>query len=270
MRADDPSEIHHLVHVAGAVVSLTRLGEVEVFKEVGLKCLAFRIQAHEVPFLLRAAAERKVGVVIHLTGLRRKENLAEPAECRHPCLGFRHVPRRPLPSLVTDEPPDRAALEVLLVVRPEHPRGHAVDERDLVALGLVSVPSASAGDEPTHGCGAFPERHESAFELIFRLIVLLIQPEHRPGHVGDDVGGADFGEEGLTRLDGRHDLDLLHRDIGEGFERGANPRRVIRSERARVRRIRNRLHVLFRPLPCRTTIGRLPRLPPHRQHGRVY
>jgi hypothetical protein len=113
----------------------------------------------------------------------------------------------PAPSLIPDEPADGTALQVGLVVRTQHPEGHAIGEVLGGRLELVSIARVEGFD----GRAFVEDVAQAAFGLVTGVIVGLVQPQGRPGQVGDDVAEADFADGclgGLNRGEDRHDPDL--------------------------------------------------------------
>ena len=137
------------------------------------------------PLALVSGFELPVGVIVLLPALTHEDALAEPTEGGHACLGFRHVTDRPAPSLVPDQPADRASLEVRFIVRPENPERHSVVELDRVVLALVAVDAGR--HESSHRLALVEELLQARLGIIAGVLVGLVKPEGRPRKVGDDV-----------------------------------------------------------------------------------
>ena len=198
-------------------------------------------------------------VVVLLAALRHEHALAQPAERGDARLGLGHVTDRPAPRLIADEPADRAALEVRLVVCAEHPERHSISEMDRRVPLLVPV----AGKERLHRRAVLEELVQPRLRLILGVVVGLVEPQRRAGQVGDDVAEAEFADARLARLNRRDDEHQADAGVDQGFERLADLRRVVRAKAAGNRRIRNRADVLLGPGPRRAPIRRTPCLAPN-------
>ena len=159
------------------------------------------MRASKCPLAHVGGFKLAVGVVVFLSALAHEEALAKPAKCGDAGFGLGHVPLRVPPCFIANKPTDRAALEVGLVVRPQHPERHAVVEVDggkppFVAVGWV---------EGFHRLAFVKELLEPAFTLVLGIVIGLIEPQRWPRMVGDDVGKAEFPNAGFAALNGSDD-----------------------------------------------------------------
>ena len=130
------------------------------------------MRASKCPLAHVGGFKLAVGVVVFLSALAHEEALAKPAKCGDAGFGLSHVPLRVAPCFIADKPTDRAALEVGLVVCPQHPERHAVVEVDggkppFVAVGRI---------EGFHRLAFVKELLEPAFTLVLGIVIGLIEP----------------------------------------------------------------------------------------------
>lgn len=153
----------------------------------------------------------------HLTkkdfALRYENAFAEPTECSDASFGLRHVAGRPTPGLIADEPTDRPALQVRLIVRSHDPERHAVGEVHRGVALLVAV----AWKEPLHRLALVEELLKPGFRLVFRILVGLVEPQRGTRKVGDDVAEGQLRRGGLRCLHRRDDRDQSHPSIHQSL-----------------------------------------------------
>ena len=136
-RAHHDRSFSHPAEVVLSIRCLAVLRPTNISPQIGL--LRPAMGATELPFSLVGSLVFAVGIVSLKAALAQEDALTQPAECRHTRLSLRHVTNRPAPSLVSNQPPDRAALQIALVVGTGHPEGHAIGKMDGGISLLVAV-----------------------------------------------------------------------------------------------------------------------------------
>ena len=189
------------------------------------------MRAGKHPLALVGRGKLRVRVVFCKAALGAEDALAQPAEGR--CAGFRlgHVPRRPAPGLISNQPADGAALQVALVVRTLHPQGHAIGKVDGGVAQFVFVCRVQGFNRQA----VVEEFSESPLGLIACVVVILVKPQGRPGEVRDDVAEGYFNGRGLGALHGGDDAHQPGARVDHFLHHVAQHRRVADAEPPRNR-----------------------------------
>ena len=175
--------------------------------------------AFKGPFSLIGGFELSMGIVVLLPALGHEQALAQPTEGSDARLSLSHVPRRPAPSLVPDEPSNGAALQVGLVVSAQHPKRHAIGEVLRRRLELVAVPRVECLDRGT----LIEDVTKATLSLVASIVIGLVKPQGGAGQVGDDVAKPHLTNGGLGGLNRSQDRDDANLWINQRFKRFLEP-----------------------------------------------